>query len=65
MNEILPNGAEVLAIDRTAGIVLAKFRGREFVTWGLDRKDNCFWGHYFDENIVAASKDFEARVKAA
>jgi hypothetical protein len=65
MNNTLPNGAEILAIDRTAGIVLAFFRDSEYVTWGIDRKDNAYWGHYFDGDIVAATKDFEARVKAA
>jgi hypothetical protein len=68
MNEIgntLPNGAEILAIDRTASIVLAKFRDREFVTWCIDRKDNCYWGHYFDEDIVSAGISFKERVAAA
>lgn len=56
--EILPNGAIVFA--KRPGVVLALYRG-DFVTWCIDDEQNCFWGHYFRRDIVAAVASFNKR----
>ena len=64
MNDFkLNNGAELLDRDAETGIVLAKFRGSEYVTWATSANGDAFWGHYFGSDVVAASKDFTVRVK--
>ena len=69
----LKNGAEVLetrAIPAHGAfpegpvdghVVLARFRGNEYVTWVTDPDGNAFWGHYH-RDIVEASQDFAERV---
>ena len=58
----LNNGAEVLAYEDW--VVLAKFNGK-YVTWIANENGDAFWGHYFNDDIVNATKDFEKRVKNA
>jgi hypothetical protein len=51
---ILSNGAEVLAIDFSKGVVLAKNHNGKFVTWRTRRNDSgaydCDSGHYFNHD---------------
>jgi hypothetical protein len=64
MNEFkMNNGAEVLKRDEATGIVLAKFRDSEYVTWMTDDDGIAYWGHYFGDDIVAASADYAERIK--
>jgi hypothetical protein len=57
------NGAELLKRDEATGIVLAKFRDSEYVTWMTDADGIAYWGHYFAGDIVAASADYAERIK--
>jgi len=59
----LTNGAELLAHDEATGIVLAKFRGTEYVTWDTNEYGDAFWGHYYGTDVVKAAEGFTARVK--
>jgi len=64
MNEFkLTNGAELLKRDEATGVVLAKFRDSEYVTWRTSEDGSAFWGHYFNDDVVAAAEDFARRVK--
>lgn len=68
--ERLPNGATIVASRRVDlrppyYIVLAMWlRGRndcEYVTWACDLAGECFWGHYYNEDIGAAVADYLGR----
>lgn len=64
---VLPNGATALATAENQGnfrstFVLAEFRG-EYVTWATDHEGNCYWGHYFQDDLLAAAKDLEERAR--
>ena len=61
----LKNGAEIINMDSIAGIVLAKFRGFEYVTWNVDADGNAYWGHYFNDDLNAARIDYADRVNSA
>ena len=58
----LNNGAQVLAHTADNSVVLAHFRN-EYVTWCVDPDGNAYWGHYFDQDIIAATDDFIERTK--
>lgn len=65
----LRNGALVLAVKPYAGampdtgiVVLALANQREFVTWVCyPDGSEAYWGHYFNTDIAAALRDYEAR----
>ncbi len=58
---ILPNQAEVLAVDTDNYIVLAMLRN-EFVTWEYNPANlSTYWGHYHS-SIPAAVVDFQTRI---
>ena len=67
MNETLPNGNTIVAIDFEAGIVLSsidKIRGTEYVThafYGGDLHSTSI-GHYMSD-LGEAREDFNERVK--
>ena len=42
-------------------LVLCKW-GREWVTWEMDKKGNCYWGNYFS-NKTEGLKSFSSRIK--
>ena len=69
MNRTLRNGAEILAIDFVAQVVLAKVNKGiandvEYITWqfntGIDGLET-FWGHYFLNDYPNAKADFLVR----
>jgi len=48
--------------DRPLTVVLAKNYKGEFVTWIHNSKDGgFFWGHYFKDDLAAATRSFEKR----
>lgn len=58
----LNNGATVLQAKQPQDdIVVLGFINGEFVTWKVNGERMAFWGHYFDQNLAAALKDYEAR----
>lgn len=67
VNQILPNGATVLAFfeGQQGGIVLARRDGayQPFVTWFYNpgHSESTTWGHYFDD-YNEAWEDFVSRV---
>lgn len=66
VNQILPNGATVLAFfEGQGGIVLARRDGayQPFVTWFYNpgHSESTTWGHYFDD-YNEAWEDFVSRV---
>ena len=62
--ERLPNGAEVLAIDYTSGIVLGHNKGavQPYVTWAFCGNDlaSTYSGHYYS-NLDDAKQDYKER----
>jgi len=58
----LKNGA--LVIERSGRVVLAQWKGSEFVTWNIDSDGNAYWGHYF-KDITSAAEDFLIRKAGA
>jgi hypothetical protein len=73
---VLKNGADILAIDYEAGVVLAKRGGTgsnnapEYITWGFSNESGCsdsssiecYWGHYFNDDYHEARQDYIERV---
>ena len=63
---VLKNGATVLELDNTSGVVLAHWprNGRtEYVTWAVDNEGNCYWGHYFHTEAEARDDYLERLAK--
>ncbi|MHA1237237.1 MAG: hypothetical protein ACTSQ9_06230 [Candidatus Hodarchaeales archaeon] len=61
----LKNGAKVF--EAIKGKVLAKFN-EEYVVWSYsvfegNAKADCYWGHYFKDDLTAASKYFDEVTK--
>jgi len=61
----LQNGAKVF--EAMKGKVLAKFNG-QYVVWSYsifegDTKASCYWGHYFNQDLTAASEYFDEVTK--
>jgi len=65
LGSILPNGAVVIEHDPQAGVVLARFRNAEYVTWRIGEDGDTYWGHYFGGDLGAAMADFRGRVNVA
>ncbi len=66
--KILPNGAEIIAINYGRQIVLADNRPEgeepEYVTWTWNTEQglrSTCWGHYFGSDIIEAENDFHER----
>lgn len=58
---VLPNGAVVIEHHSKDGVVLAKFKGAEYVTWMIGEDGDTYWGHYFGGNLEAAVIDYNKR----
>ncbi len=66
--ERLNNGAEVIASERTGPgvrVVLALWRGNEYVTWKVGDDGEAYWGRYFMGDVVAATANFAERAGIA
>ena len=68
MGTVLQNGAVALAFGESKNstadmIVLAYWpRTTEFVTWAVNSKLECCWGHYH-KDVNIAINDYEERLK--
>ena len=62
--DTLRNGATVLEHDPGAGIVLAmravSLDRVQYITWHLDSLGAAYWGHYFDDMVLAV-QDYQRR----
>lgn len=62
--QILNNGAVVLQERRISSderIVLALFRGDEFVTWSVSNEGDAYNGYYFQGDLVKAAASLSER----
>lgn len=69
MGATLPNGATLL-LSRLRGdgaggdggyVVLAIVHDDEYVTWRADPAGNCYWGHYFQDDLAGAVRSYMER----
>ena len=58
----LKNGATLL--QREGNVVLARTH-RDYVTWEITDEGDCYWGHYFMDDLSEAMDDFRERVAKA